>query len=131
MKRRFNLFLLAIFSTMMLLSCENSISLADQQFYLVKPELGGKRYAVIQCQFAANTVEFFAFKQTNGTADYTKGPYLVKHDQISFPKGTFEIVKVDGGYQLKMLGQVQHQLLTADGYKLYHDTYKQSAEQRK
>jgi hypothetical protein len=111
---------LLIFVILFITSCKQPISLANEQFYLVKPEMNGKTYEVVLCKFGSADVEIFAMKASSiGTADYTRGKFKVNQHQLVFPKGTFNIIKINNGYQLYAYKKLKYQLLTADGYKVF------------
>ena len=112
-------------------SCTKPISLANEQLYLVKPIMNGKRYAVVLCQFRINEVEIFAsYDALSNRADYTKGKFKVEQNQLVFPKGTFDIERTSLGYNLLAFRKIKYQLLTVDGYKKYKEiNIEQSTEQ--
>lgn len=111
---------LLIFATFFIISCKQPIALANEQFYLVKPEMNGKTYALVLCTFGNTEVEIFAMKASSiGTADYTRGKFTVNQHQLVFPKGTFNMVKTSNGYQLYADHKIKYQLLTETGYKVF------------
>lgn len=112
-------------------SCTKPVSLVNEQFYLVKPVMNGKRYSVVLCQFRINDVEIFAsYDSLSNKADYTKGKFRVDQNQLIFPKGTFDIERTNYGYNLLAFKKIKYQLLTVDGYKKYKEiNIEQSTDQ--
>ncbi|WP_293741631.1 hypothetical protein [uncultured Pedobacter sp.] len=103
-------------------SCTRPLSLVNQQLYLIKPVMNGKRYSVVLCQFRINDVEIFAFHDSfSNNADYIKGKFRVEQNQLIFPEGTFDIKRTSLGYNLLAYNKIKYQLLTVDGYKKYKE----------
>ena len=102
------------FCTMFLAGCINPtpISLAGKQFRLIRLAIGNDEYMETICQFSADKVEIYEFKDSKKwTANVITGGYSANNKHLKLPFGEFETVRAKDGYYLYAEGALKYELV--------------------